>query len=71
MTASKWVPIKKTKPSAGQVIACKAKHINGGYMYWAGIVTEIRGDIAVMETRGENIRSFIITFDTMWHPLPS
>jgi len=34
-------------------------------------VVEIAGKFVVMETRGEEIRRFIITYDTLWTPLPN
>jgi len=40
-------------------------------MYWAGEVVRHHGTLVIMNTKGERIREFAITFDTLWFPLPS
>ena len=66
-----WTKITEQLPAVGSRIACAAEHCEGGMMLWAGIVTEIwEQGFAVMETRGERTRSFIITDDTLWTTLP-
>lgn len=66
-----WTPIADGLPKAGDVIACKAPHAEGGLMYWAGTVVKVNPPFAVMETRGAFIRQFIITHDTDWIKLPT
>lgn len=66
-----WLAITEHLPHAGDVIACRAPHADGGLMYWAGEVVEVRYPHAVMETRGAYTRQFIITHDTEWVSLPN
>lgn len=66
-----WIKITDKKPNNGDIIACKAEHCNGGLMYWAGTVLQVRPDgLVVMETKNERTRNFIITIDTEWIKLP-
>jgi len=66
-----WIAISDQLPNVGDVIACAAEHYEGGMMFWAGTVTELwEQGFAVMETRREKTRSFVITDDTLWMLLP-
>lgn len=67
-----WIAISDQLPNVGDVIACAAEHHEGGMMFWAGTIIEIWSQgFAVIEEKGEKTRSYILTGDTLWMPLPS
>jgi hypothetical protein len=66
-----WLAITEHLPHVGDVIACRAPNADGGLIYWAGKVIEVRPPHAVMEMRGAYTRQFVITHDTEWVSLPN
>jgi hypothetical protein len=66
-----WLAITEHLPHVGDVIACRAPNTDGGLIYWAGKVIEVRPPHAVMEMRGAYTRQFVITHDTEWVSLPN
>jgi hypothetical protein len=64
-----WNPIS-LPPAVGDIIACCAKHIGGGSMFWAGRVTDIHNSLVTLEVKDETTHQVILTPDTLWFPLP-
>lgn len=63
---SAWRRIVDEQPNKGDIVACRAEHREGGWMYWAGTVESVNGRYVTMTTRGERDRTFFITHDTLW-----